>query len=39
MASYTVLPPTKKGEPRINVTVEHGYNEVTGERLILKPYV
>ncbi|MFZ4201579.1 phage integrase central domain-containing protein [Lysinibacillus sp. NPDC056220] len=33
MASYTVLPPTKKGEPRIKVTVEHGYDEDTGERL------
>ncbi|EFI68651.1 hypothetical protein BFZC1_11317 [Lysinibacillus fusiformis ZC1] len=39
MASYTVLPPTKKGELRINVTVKHGYDEETGERLILKPYV
>lgn len=33
MASYTVLTPTKKGESRIKVTVEHGYDEDTGERL------
>lgn len=33
MASYTELPLTKKGEPGIKITVEHGYDEETGERL------
>lgn len=33
MASYVELPPNKKGEPGIKITVEHGYDEVTGERI------
>ncbi|MET3658902.1 tyrosine-type recombinase/integrase [Sporosarcina psychrophila] len=33
MASYKELAPTKKGEPRIKITVEKGYDEETGERL------
>lgn len=33
MASYVELPPNKKGEPRIKITVEKGYDEETGERL------
>jgi len=30
MASYTVLPPTKKGEPRIKVTVAMGMMKIYG---------
>lgn len=33
MASYVKLPPNKKGEIRIKITVEKGYDEETGERL------
>lgn len=33
MASYVELPPNKKGELGIKITVEHGYDEETGERL------
>jgi len=28
MASYTILPPTKKGEPRIKVTVAMGMMKI-----------
>ncbi|MBO0961963.1 site-specific integrase [Neobacillus sp. MM2021_6] len=33
MASYEELGPNKKGLPGIKITVEHGYNELTGERI------
>ncbi len=33
MASYEELEPNKKGLPGIKITVEHGYDEETGERL------
>lgn len=33
MASYTILSPTKSGEPRIKITVELGYDKKTGERI------
>lgn len=33
MASYEELQPNKKGEPGIKITVEHGYDEETGERI------
>ncbi|WP_419962144.1 tyrosine-type recombinase/integrase [Psychrobacillus sp. BM2] len=33
MASYKELKPAKDGKPRIKITVEQGYDEVTGKRL------
>ncbi|MEK3726775.1 MULTISPECIES: tyrosine-type recombinase/integrase [unclassified Lysinibacillus] len=33
MSSYVELPPNKKGEPGIKITIELGYDETTGERI------
>lgn len=30
MSSYVELPPNKKGEPGIKITIELGYDETTG---------